>query len=211
MTVQLSAQTIDTVQGPKKAWVVTPTTHLRIGRERLERFRADGHPGSDVDRAFLEAVRSVEDTHELVVFRAKSGDGEGSWGFEPELSEEEAHELGYHLVVDQMPTYRRLVAAGVFALIHVEFEPVEADAYQEGTRRVLDELEAGSIPEVGGDEDAIALLQVDRWILHNLTYFFTLSLDDVVESVLHRQLPLLEDRIPHLRHLVASLPKHAID
>lgn len=211
MTIELHAKTIDTVHGPKRAWVVVPTTSLRVGRARLEEFRRAGHPGGLVDRAVLEAVRSLEDEHQLVVFRAKSDREDGSWGFEAELTDEEAHEPGYHLVLDQMRTYRRLVAAGVFALIHVEFGPREADAYQAGTRQALDELEASSIPEVGHRKDQIALLQVDRWILHNLTYFFTLDLDDVVESVLRRQLPLLENRIPHLRELVASLPADAID
>lgn len=210
-TISLGARMIDTVQGPKKAWVVSPTEHLQVGRERLERFRSEGHPGGRVDREVLEAVRAVEDPHQLVVFRARSDANEGSWGFADELDEVESRELGYHLVVDQLPTYRRMVAAGVFALIHVEFGSREADAYQAGTRRALDELEAGSIPEVEGDEDAVAVLQVDRWILHNLTYFFTLDFDDVVDSVLHRQLPLLEDRIGHLRELVGSLPADSID
>jgi len=210
-TISLEARTIETVQGPKKAWVVSPTAHLTVGRERLERFRREGHPGGAVDREVLAKVREVEDPHELVVFRAKADDGAGSWGFDDELDDIESRELGYHLVVDQLPTYRRMVAAGVFALIHVEFGSREADAYQSGTRRALDELEKGSIPEVEGDEDAVAVLQVDRWILHNLTYFFTLDLDDVIASVLHRQLPLLEDRIPHLRHLVGSLPADSID
>lgn len=209
--ISLHARTIDTVQGPKKAWVVSPATHLTVGRDRLERFRREGHPGGEVDREVLEAIRAVEDPYELVVFRAKSEDGAGSWGFEAELDDVESRELGYHLVVDQLPTYRRMVAAGVYALIHVEFGTREADAYQAGTRRALQELERGSIPEVEGDEDAVAVLQVDRWILHNLTYFFTLDLDDVVESVLHRQLPLLEGRIGHLRQLVGSLPADSID
>lgn len=209
MSVRLVARDVDTVRGPKRAWLVEPTEHLRVGRDRLARFRAEGHPGGEVDRAILAAVRRVADPSSVVVFRARSASG--SWGFADDLDEAEARELGYHLAIDQMPLYRRLVAAGVFALIHVEFTPREADAYQVGTQRLLDELEATSIPELGTDEAAGAIQRVDRWILHHLAYFFTLGFDDVASSVLHRQLPLLEARIPHLRELVASLPRHAIE
>jgi len=216
MTMRLTPRVFDTVGGPRKAWVLAPTEALVVGRDRLDRYRAEARtdapaPENPVDRAVLDAVRGVHDPHELVVFRASSDDGTGSWGFDEALDLEESRELGYHLVAEQMPVYRRLIAAGVFALVHVEFGSREADAYQSGTRRVLDELEARSIPEVGRDETATAIHQVDRWILHNLTYFFTLDLDEVVASVLRKQLPLLEDRIPHLRQLVASLPARAID
>jgi len=211
MSVRVVERTISTIHGDKRAWLVEPTETLVVGAERLERFRAEGHLGSEVDREILAAVRAVSDPGQLVVFRGKSDGGQASWGFDPSLSRDEARELGYHLVLDQLPMYRRIVAAGVFALVHVDFGAVEAEAYQDGTRRARDEIEARSIAEVRRDPGALATFQVDRWILHNLTFFFTLDLDEVVESILRKQLPLLEDRIPHLRELVASLPASAIE
>lgn len=201
---------MQTVCGPRTAWILTPTTHLRVGRARLRELEAGEHTGSATDRAILEQVRAIADGSQLVVFRARDDAGAGSWAFEDDLSDAEAHRLGYHLVLDQLPLYRRLVAAGVYALLHVDFGGREVDAYQHGTNRVLAELEAGSIPEVARDDAALALDQMDRWILHNLTFFFMLPLPDVTESVLAKQLPLLEERVPHLRELVASLPPGTI-
>lgn len=211
MRVRVTERRVNTVQGPKKAWVAEPTEHMVVGRERLERFRTEGYPGGEVDRELLAAVRAVEDSHQLVVFRAASDDGEGSWGFDPSLDDHEARELGYHLVTDQLPTYRRLVAAGVFAIVHVEFSARAVDALQTGTRRLLGELDDASIPDEMTPEDALALLQVDRWILDHLCFFFTLGFEEIVDSVLKQQLPWLEDRISYLRHLAASLPEAVID
>lgn len=211
MTIRLHERVVDTVHGPKKAWVAEPTRHVVLGRERLEQFLWDGRPDSELDGALLAAVRAVDDPHQLVVFRARSDDGAGSWSFDPTLTREEAAELGYRLALGTLPTYRRMVAAGVFAVVHVEFGQQEAEALAAGSRRALDELEAGSIPEEVRAEDGVAILRVDRWILHDLTMFFTGDFDEILESVLPSQLPRLEERIPHLRQLVKSLPPSAID
>ena len=50
MTVQVTARTVETVKGPKQAWVVEPTETIVVDRARLTRFRSEGHTGSDVDR-----------------------------------------------------------------------------------------------------------------------------------------------------------------
>lgn len=207
MILRIDETRVETVSGPRTAWVVTPTRRLRVDRERLEAFREHGYPSSDVDRELLALVRATGSDSQLVVMRARDPEGEGSWGFEDDLTEDETHELGEHLVRDQLPMYRRMIAAGVFAILHVDFGLREVDAYQRGIRRVLEELEAGSIPELAHAEDAVAQLQADRWILHNLTFFFELSFDDVLDTVLRRQLPLLEERVPHLRQLAALLPR----
>ena len=207
--VAIAEHPVATVEGPGTAWVVSPLEHIVVGRERLAAFRAGEHRGAAVDREILELVRGLESDHQLVVVRARDDSGRGSWRFDPTLDDEEARELGYHLVLDQLPTYRRLVAAGVFALLHVEYGPTEVDAYQYGTRTALEELESNSIPE---EErlDAGAIAQVDRWILHNLAFFFTLSLEDVEQTTLERQLPLLRERVPHLRRLCEALPASAL-
>ena len=73
MSVRVIECLVDTVQGPKKAWVSEPTEHMSIGRQRLVQFRSEGHPGSDLDRELLTAVREIGDPHQLVVFRT------GAW------------------------------------------------------------------------------------------------------------------------------------
>lgn len=207
----LVERTVRTVEGPRQAWILEPRTHLVVDAERLEAFERGEHPKASVDREIVDAVRATESPSQLLVFCASSRDGAGSWGFEKSLDQAECRALGYHLVRDQLPMYRRLVAAGVFGIVHVDFGAREVDAYQFGTTRALEELERRSIPEPSSYGEAIAVLQVDRWILHNLAFYFTLPLEDVVETVLERQLPLLADRIPNLRRLSESLPPSAID
>jgi hypothetical protein len=114
-------------------------------------------------------------------------------------------------VHDQLPTYRRLVAAGVFALMHVDWGAAESRAYTEATKRLLVELEESSIPEFSGQNaEHAAIDRVDRWILKHLTFFTGEPLEAVFERVLSTQLPKLESRIPHLREMVNSLPASAV-
>ena len=210
MLVRCTEHSFDTVLGPRTAVVVTPAEHVRVGRDRLEQLRRD-HSGGDIDREVLEHVRAREGQDQLVVFSAASGDGSGSWGFDGELTEDERLELGYHLVTDELPTYRRMVAAGVFALLHVSWGEDEVRAYEEGTRRLLAELEAGSVPETDPiDPGEAAVHRADRWILSNLTFFFARPLEDVIQGVLAKQMPLFEERIPHFREMVDSLPPPAL-
>lgn len=211
MSLRVEERTIETTAGERKAWILSPIERVRVGRDRLERYRREGPTSAPLDLEMLAAVRRTGDESQLVVFCGRDAQGEGSWGFEEGLTKDEARELGHHLVREQLPVYRRLVAAGVYAVLHVDFGPTEVDAYQHGTRRLLEELEAGSIPEVTGDPEGLSILQADRWILHNLCFFFTLPLEDVTQTILRRQLPLLESRVPHLRELTASLPAASID
>lgn len=208
--MRVEARTVRAAAGETQAWVLTPEQHHVVGRERLRAFEA-GETKNPLDWTILSTVRSLGGRAELLVLRAKDDHGQGSWRFGEELSEAERRALGYHLVRDQMPVFRRLLACGVCAFVHVEFGTQEVDAYQHGVQRVLSELERASVCEVAGDEATVAVQRVDRWILRNLNFFFTLSLEDVLELILTRKVDLLRARIPHLRSLAAALPADAID
>lgn len=205
MGVRLSEHRFATDSGERTALVLTPTEHVRVGRERLQLLRR-AHPGGDLDREVAEALRAHDHEDALVVFRGEDPAGGGSWGFADELSEEEALELGYHLVLDQLPCYRRLVRAGVFALIHVEWGARETRAYRRGTERVLEELEDESVPEVTADAETIDRLRADRYILRNLTHFHDQPLEAVLRSVLVAHHASFEAQIPHFRALIDHMP-----
>ncbi len=205
MGVRLSEHRFATDAGERTALLITPTTHVRVGRERLQQLR-EAHPGSAIDREIIEALRSHDHEDALVVFRGRDPDGQGSWGFAEDLSDEEAMELGYHLVLDQLPCYQRLVRAGVFALIHVEWGARETNAYRQGTERALEELDDEAVPEVTSDTATIERLRADRYILRNLTHFHDQPLDAVVRSVLVAHHASFEAQIPHFRALLGHLP-----
>jgi hypothetical protein len=208
---RVSEYRFETSQGSRRAWVVTPTDHIRVGRKRLAELRKGVYTGEDLDREVLGHARQRAGTDQIVVICGKSADGKGSWRFADDLTEKEQIELGHHLVRDQLATYRRLVSSGVFALLHVDWGAAEVTAYADGTRQLLLELEESSIPEFSAeDSDRAAIDRVDRWILKHLTFFFTESIEAVIERVLSTQLPKLEERLPHLREMVKSLPVSAI-
>jgi len=200
----------DTPEGPRVIVVVTPLVEIRVSRSRLAEYRSRGQTGIPLDQEVLDAARRRSGEDQIVVVRGK-GQGGGSWAFDEGLSELEAEELGYQLVRDQLPTYRRLVAAGVFALMHVDWGVAECRAYTEASKRLLGELEESSIPEFSAQNaEHAAVDRADRWILKHLTFFFGEPLEAVFERVLSTQLPKLESRVPHLREMVKSLPASAI-
>lgn len=207
MGVQVTQRVVPTSRGDRTALVVTPVARVTLGRFRLKELRAS-YEGGVVDRAIVAQVRSNGGDC-MVVFRARGPDA--SWGFDAGLSDDECTELGYRLVLDQLPAYRRLVAAGVFALVHVEFGPRECAAYQEGTARALAEFEARSVDEDTSEAEELALLQADRWILRHLTYFTELSFDDAMAHRFAHELPELESRLEHLRAMTSTLPRSAIE
>jgi len=204
MGVQLSEHRFATDSGERIALVLTPTETVRVGRERLEQLR-QAHQGGELDHEIAGALKAHDHEDALVVFRGKDPEGAGSWGFAEDLTDDEALELGYHLVLDQLPSYRRLVRAGVFALIHVEWGAREKEAYRKGTERVLEELEDESVPEVASDPETIRRLRADRYILRNLTHFHDQPLDAVVRSVLVAHHTSFEAQIPHFRALIDDL------
>ncbi|MEM9069017.1 MAG: hypothetical protein AAGE52_10955 [Myxococcota bacterium] len=212
MGMRVAEYRLHSTAGDRMALVVTPDTRVRVGRARLESLRrkrksAQPSEGGEIDREILDHVRRHGAEDRIVVFRGRSPAGDGSWRFAEDLSETERFELGFQLVADELATYRRLVAAGVFALVHVEWGTKEMEAYRKGTERLLDELEASSVPEVGGDPSAVAIDRADRWILRNLTHYYDGSFDEVVRSVLVAHLARFEERIPHFRAMVAGLPE----
>ena len=200
----------DTPDGQRVIVVVTPLVEIRVSLPSIADHRREGRTGIPLDQEVLDAARRRSGEDQIIVVRGKGADG-GSWAFDDGLTEPEQDELGYQLVHDQLPTYRRLIAAGVFALMHVDWGAAECRAYTEATKRLLVELEESSIPEFSAQNaEHAAIDRVDRWILKHLTFFFSEPLEAVFERVLSTQLPKLESRIPHLREMVNSLPASAI-
>ncbi|MAT24732.1 MAG: hypothetical protein CMN29_07165 [Sandaracinus sp.] len=209
MAMRLEERRLGAGTGERVALVVTPESAVRVARERLEELRHDPRP-SPLDEALVAHVRAHGDADRIVVFRGHDPAGEGSWGFDPSLTDAEVDELAYRLVQSELPTYRRLVALGVFALVHVEWGPREVKAYRAATERLLSDLEEQSVPEVDADPREVAVDRVDRWVLRHLTHFYTDGFEEVFRSILLAHLASFEQRIPHLRAMVADLPDDAL-
>jgi hypothetical protein len=192
---------IETRNGPRVALVVEPTIQMRLGEERLAALRKQTG-WSEVDREIAVAAQSRAGRVQIMLFRGKSAKGEGTWDMDPDMPDASLDELGYRLAKTQLPTYRRLLASGVFMHVHTDLTAHTATALQRGADRLVREL-ALSGPDA-------AVRRVDRWIVQHLTFFFTLGTDKVLTDILPDQVPLFEQRLPRIREMVATLPAASI-
>lgn len=203
MALQFTKHTIHTRRGVRVVHVCAPSRHIVVGRARLEELRAG--TASSVDQEIIDHASESAGEDQLFVFRGRNDDGSGSWGFDDSLSDEEKAEVGRLLVKSQLDTYRQMVAAGVFALVHADWPKDAVAAYEDGTAELLAELEQSSIREVDADPSETARDKIDRWILSQMTFFYALPFEQVVRDVLRQQLPLMEQGVPAVRALVERL------
>lgn len=200
MSVEVERIILQVGRRKRNALVLTPTDHVRIGRARLEALRsARESVPSSYDRSILEAVREEASGDFVLFFRAARDDGRGSYALADDLDDDEAVELASYLVRAQLSTYRKLAKLGVIAFIHVEFSPRDVQAYRTGTDRLAAELEraAPDAPDAGHE--------LDLWLLNHLTFYFTISFDRAITSLIPNEVALLETRIPRLRELLDRL------
>jgi hypothetical protein len=202
-TVRVRRERIETAQGARDALVAEPGEHLVLGRALLDALRAIEEPAvaepSAIDRALLEAAAEARGAH-LMVFRGKNDHETGSYAFDEALDETERMDLAYRLLRSQLPTYRKLVAAGIIVLFHVDLGFAEVEAFRSQIRRLADELKR--------DEGSVdpTLRDLDVWILDHLAYFFAVSYQRVLEETLPSMLPLIERRATQVAERLAALP-----
>lgn len=204
---------VETTRGPRNALVVTPIVPIVLGSERLDALRANLRRGI-VDEQIARAVRSTRGRAQLILFSALGPGGAARlgadptagapltarWGFDPALSDEAADELGYLLTMSQLPTWRRLVVAGVQAHVHTDWGVRETAACRRGVARARAELEKKSDP----------VSRFDAWILSYLSMFFSFDLRRAVRESLGDKLGLIEQRAARTAELVAALPPSSI-
>jgi hypothetical protein len=201
--MEFAETVVSTRSGERAALVAWPTEDVVVGRERLGQLRASGQ-ASSIDHEILSRVRAAGDHVNVLIFRGRAPEGRGRYSVDPDLSDEERAELGYLLVFSQTPTYRRFLAAGILAFLHVELFGATLDAFRSGTERMLNELERNVI------EIDPAVRAVDTWVLKHLSFYFSLGLDSVLERILPDKMPLFESREPRIREMLTRLPPAAI-
>lgn len=205
VAVRVRRERIETAQGARDALVAEPGEHIVLGSARLSALREqDATPEpSAIDRALLDAAEEARGAH-LMVFRGKNDHDDGSYGFDEALDEDERTELAYRLLRAQLPTYRKLVAAGIIVVFHVDLGFAEVEAFRSQLRRLADELKR--------DEGILdpTLRELDVWIVEHLAYFFAVSYQRVLEETLPSMLPLIERRATQVAERLAALPPGAL-
>lgn len=199
--LQFSTRTFETGSGTHSALIITPTEHVRVMASRLDELRTkvaeQSHSPLDL-RLLAEGRRRAKEVR-LTIFRGHDDAGQGSWRFEPGIDEAVARELAYYLLRDQMYVYRGLFDVGLYLNFHVEWPIDELDAYRHALTRLRGEIDPSAHSGVFGKQADAA--SIDRWILRHGTFFFRVTLDKFIDSILPEKWTLMERRIQRAQQL----------
>jgi hypothetical protein len=187
--------------GERTALIVTPTTKIRLGRERLARLR-EGDRDSEVDDLVLERIRSHTGRIDAVLLRSWDGPA-ASWGFDEGLDHEELTALGYHLMRGQLRLFRRAIVLGTTALCSTDLTPRDFDATLEGWRRLSRELRDK------GDLERNLKEETDLFLLDYFTLWTTRPLQEFVDQALPAVFDLVHRHRDRFDVLKTRLTKRA--
>lgn len=187
---------VPTASGARSALVVTPRLHISLGAARLAALRA-AERGGEIDDALYMKVKSCTQSPSAVIFRARSDDGAGSWGFDPRLPDADARDLAKHLARTHMQSHRRLFAAGVLAVVHTDYGTREADLFRAVETELAQEEEARAASGSAG-------AQLNLWTLRTLTFTYTLRASKVISDLLPNTIVMLERTAPMVKEMLAA-------
>lgn len=197
MGLSFSECGIETPSGTRRALVVSPTSHVVVGRDRLERPFRDGQL-SEIDQSIIDAAAERAGRVQLTIFRGATEDGTGSYRFDPSLARPHADELAYRLVREQIAVYRALVDYGLCMHVHCDWGETESDSFRIGNLRLASELEMAS-KDKSVDRVDRRRHRADVWILRNLCFYFPSRMSPLVTRVLPENLPMMERRMARAR------------
>lgn len=187
---------IQTRRGPRNALVMTPREDYNVGRARLEELRAEG-TRSPIDLSLVDKVKSARDGYRVVIFRGKSAGDTGRWRLDETLDADELQELARRLVLTQLPTWRTLIRAGVWVMVHTDLGST-ALPMREGSRQLIDDP-----MRLEGIDDEIA--EVDEWLLRHLVFWFSSDHEHAITTTLPDKLPLVELRADKIERFAETL------
>jgi hypothetical protein len=201
--VAFSDAIVPSRKGDRRALVITPSEHRRVGRDRLRALRGTANE-SPIETGIVDRITASPRPYQIVVFRGRNDDETASWGFEEALGPDEARELARLLVISHLPTHRCMLTHGTWVMVHTDFGTREADLLRRASQEVLEEKKAMH----PANEAQEAVRDADVWLLRHLNFYFSLGFERVIESVLPDKLPLIEMREANVRQLAQSLREH---
>ncbi len=204
--VEFTDVVIQTREGPRNGLVATPTRRPRFSRRWLERLRAGEASGNRVNPEILAEIdRRGPDAVHAVIFQARTPREIRS--FDPDITDDEVVEFGYHMLRQQLSMFRRTIPMGVRVVAGVEFGPRELYGYDRGAARLADELEARVLE---GDPAIRDDAQLDLWILERVVRWSNLSVDEYVARRLPEMLGSSQRKRRQLLDLLdRAEPPHA--
>lgn len=211
MPVELSEHPIDTPVGPRRALVVTPTSPISVGHDKLAELRASLDT-SQVDRAVIDHIAAhPPGTFHAFVFRGRDPKRRGWWRFDSALSKDEQRELGQRLWLSHLVLNRFCAAHGIFENVWFDWTNAEVRAFSTAADGLVGRLtarcEQSHSPPTADDQ----LAELDRWIVERHTFFLAMDLETLLGKILPTRLVETEELLPELRAKVAGAPAAALD
>lgn len=199
MSLDFYTLDIDTPAGNRTAMVITPTERIVVEPRPYE-------PGSpemtESDLAVLEgARRAAESSATVCIFRARAPIGDGQYCFAPSMSEAQAVTTALAMLDGQIRVYREMLKLGLCLFLHTDMGPLEVGGFRGAVDRRVEELE----PLTRGEGGRAKQAQLDLWLLRNLNFFFTLSFDKLIATILPDKLTLMEKRMERIRRLAQEV------
>jgi hypothetical protein len=191
---------VPTASGARTALVVTPRVPIVLGAVRLSALRDAGGAG-EIDDALYLRVKACKKPPSAVIFRAKSDDGAGTWGFDASLSDLDARDLAKRLARMHIESHRRLFGAGVLAVVHTDYGTREADLFRAVESELAREEEERA---ASGSGRAAAVAQLNLWTLRTLTFTYTLRASKVISDLLPNTIVMLERTAPIVKQMLAA-------
>ncbi len=191
MPLTCESLAMQTTMGERWALVLTPTTELLLSSPPNLRGEL-----SDADRWILGHAEHAARTRgaSVCILRGEGPRG-GCYRFDAGLDRERAAALAEAMLEGQLLAYREMVRLGMCLFVHADFGYREAEAFRDATDAVARALERRTGPEA----------EVDLWILQNLVFFFTVSFENLVTTVLPDKLPMMEKRMDRVRRMAERL------
>ena len=141
-----------------------------------------------IEHAFIDFARERK---ALVLLMRMSGP-RGSWSVDAAGDSDALYAVCKGLARDHLPTYIKLMDAGIDAIIHTDVPPPFADAMRRASHEVAREI----ADEVLGEAPDVA---PERYLLENMSFYLSQDFDFLVTRVLPRMMPRLHRRAPHVR------------
>jgi hypothetical protein len=190
------------VEGESRAILIArPRVEIRLDQERLTGMRNSNFV-SRIDLEILQTVAERErDEASVVVFDARSPEGDQRWGFDPELDDEQRMELGHLLLKSQLTLYRRLATMKVGGLVGVGFGSIALAVFQRAAVRLVSEL--SDELETASPERA-AQIEIDLWLVEHAATWTGLALESYLETKLAAELVTRERKRPEIEALLSK-------
>ena len=182
---------LTTPVGRRELLVATFAEDRVVGAELLERLRQP-QPATPIEDSLIGTAGRTPGRHVLMVIRGRSADGGRCWRFDDELAEADQRELAERLIRSHLPTYRKLAAVGIRAIVHTDFRDYDGGLMRQASATLLERRLRGK----EGRDLPSEVQAADRWALEHMAYWFSVSYELAIKHLIPDAVATAERHAP---------------